>query len=191
MSSYTKVEELGNSKNVEQTANEHPWWVGGFGVLAVVTGFLAIAAAFWTTVATVVLFGALLLVGGIAQMLDAGTNREGVSLGWRLACGALAAIVGAMLVFDPVGGAVGLTLLLGAFFVVQAVMRLVMATEIEGPARGWLITSGLIDLVLGALILMQWPASGAWIIGLFVGLDLVFTGISMIMLAALRPRLAS
>lgn len=105
--------------------------------------------------------------------------------------GILTTLVGGLIIFAPVAGAVGLTLLIATFFIFEGFLRLVLAGQIIGGGKGWFIASGVLDLVLGLLIAIQWPASGVWVIGLFLGIDLIFIGVAMLLLATQRSQLTS
>jgi uncharacterized membrane protein HdeD (DUF308 family) len=94
-----------------------------------------------------------------------------------------------LLVVNPGFGAVSLTLLLAAFFLVGGIFRLVTAAAMRPPSWGWLAASGIVTLLLGILIWSEWPVSGLWVIGLFIGIDMVFSGTWLIMLALAARRL--
>lgn len=184
------------SDNLEQPhavgrVPKRPWWFAACGVLLVVLGIVAIAAAFWATLATVLFFAVLLLIAGVGQVADATATRSQPGFGWRLGIGILTTLVGGLIIFDPVGGAIGLTLLIAMFFIFEGVLRLVLSSQLIGGGKGWFIASGVLDLLLGLLITFQWPASGVWVIGLFLGIDLIFVGMAMILLAAHKSKLAS
>lgn len=167
---------------------KRPWWFAACGVVSVVLGIVALAAAFWATLATVLFFAVLLLIAGVGQIADATATRNEPGFGWRLGIGILTALVGGLIVFDPVGGAIGLTLLIAMFFILEGVLRLVLAGQLIGSGKGWFIASGVLDLILGLLIAIQWPASGVWVIGLFLGIDLIFLGMAMFLLSAHRSK---
>lgn len=158
--------------------------------MSIILGVIAIVAAFWATLATVLFFAVLLTLVGISQVVDAATTRHEPAFGWRLGIGILTTLVGGLILFDPVSGAIGLTLLLAVFFITAGVFRLVLASQLIGNGKGWFAASGVLDLVLGLFIALHWPASGVWVIGLFVGIDLIFFGLAMIMMAAPGSKLA-
>jgi uncharacterized membrane protein HdeD (DUF308 family) len=167
-------------------------WFVGLGVLMVVLGAFAIAVPVIATIAVGLMVGWLLLIGGVAQIIQAfGSGR------WRgfflhLLGGVLYLAVGALIVFDPLGGAVALTILLAAFLVVQGVFQIIFAWQLR-PLRnwGWAMANGVLSLVLGILIWMQWPSSALWVLGLLVGIHLVFSGWALIMIGFAGRRHAS
>jgi len=96
-------------------------------------------------------------------------------------------VVGALLLRGPVLGAVVLTLLLATYFLIAGVFRIVAATVLHLPGRGWVLFNGIATLALGIIVWGGWPASSFWVIGLFIGITVVMSGFARIMLAlALR-----
>ena len=84
----------------------------------------------------------------------------------------------------PIAGVLTLTMILAAFFVVEGIFKIVMAIQMRSmPNWGWMFISGLIALVLGGLIWVGWPATAAWVIGLLVGIDLIFGGWAMMFIS--------
>ena len=146
-------------------------------------------ASFAATLTTVFLFGLLLLLGGIAQLARA-LSPGTLDTGWDLFSGFVYTLVGGLLVFDPVSGAVGLTLLLAVFFLVVGALRIGVGMRIRGRGGlggGGLLLTGGLDLLLGLLIAVGWPEISSWVIGVFLGIELLFTGIALLFLnSALR-----
>jgi uncharacterized membrane protein HdeD (DUF308 family) len=163
----------------------HRLWFTVLGGVLVALGAIAIVAAFAATLATVLLFGVLLLMGGVAQIFHAFSARRWRGFTLHLLVGILYATVGVLILIDPVAGAIGLTLLLAAFFIGLGCLKVILAVQAES---GWFGLSGALDLLLGILVLVGWPQTGVWVIGLFVGIELVFAGLSLLLLAfASRP----
>jgi uncharacterized membrane protein HdeD (DUF308 family) len=92
-------------------------------------------------------------------------------------------VVGFMMISNPVGGAISLTLLLTAFFIVSGLFRIVASASLRYPQWGWGLFSGIVSICLGVLVFAQWPVSGIWLVGTLVGVDLVFAGWSVVMFA--------
>ena len=95
----------------------------------------------------------------------------------------LFAVVGILILWRPLVTAEILTLLMGAFFLVAGLFHIIAPAMISLPDWGWHVLNGVITLLLGILVLAQWPVSGLWVIGLFVGIELIFYGITWIALA--------
>jgi len=154
-------------------------WYVGVGALLVLLGIVAIVAAFAVTLATVLLFGVLLLIAGVVQVVDALSSGRSQGFGIRLFAGILYAAVGGLIVVDPVKGAVGITVLLAAFFLVGGALKLALGLQAE---FGWFVASGVLSLLLGLLIVFGLPEIGGWVIGLFLGIEFLFAGVSLISL---------
>jgi uncharacterized membrane protein HdeD (DUF308 family) len=164
----------------------HCWaWFLGLGLALMVVGLLAIGAAFVTTLATVLVFGVLLIVGGVVQVVNASLARSWGGFFLHLLAGVLQLVLGGLMVEHPLRAAEGLTLMLAAAFLVGGVLRVVHALMRQFPGWGWVLANGVIALMLGVAIWRQWPEASAWVIGLFVGIDLVFNGWSWVMLGLL------
>lgn len=157
-------------------------WLVGLGVVMLIVGALAIAASFIATLATVAVFGLLLLVGGIAQLANVAFSRQWRGSMLHLAAGVLYLVVGSIMFARPLVSAVALTLVLGVMFFAGGLVRAITASIERFPTWGWALFSGLLSVLLGVLIGASWPSSGLWVIGLFVGIDLIFSGWSLIML---------
>jgi uncharacterized membrane protein HdeD (DUF308 family) len=101
----------------------------------------------------------------------------------HLLAAALYLLVGLFMLEDPIRAAEVLTLLLAASFLVGGVLRIVFSLAVRFPAWPWVVFNGLVDLLLGVFILNRWPDSSLWVIGLFIGVDLIFHGWSWVVLA--------
>lgn len=155
-----------------------------WGIILAVLGFIAISAAVATTVISVVILGVMLLLGGIVILFDTFTywrHQEGFTL--HLIIGLLYIFAGFALVVHPVSSSVSLTLLLGIVFLVLGVVRMLFSFSLRMPEWGWSFFNGLLTLVLGILILSNWPEASLFVIGLFVGIDLLFCGLAYIVAA--------
>lgn len=159
-------------------------WLLGLGVLLVVLGLALIAAPVVGTLAVAVVIGWFLIIGGIAQIVHAFMEQRWSGFLLELLSGILYGAVGLLLLVYPLAGAKALTLLLAAFLAIEGVFRIAMALRVR-PARGWgwLLAGGAVTLVLAILIWMEWPSSALWVIGLLVGINLLFTGWSLCMVA--------
>ncbi len=163
-------------------------WFIALGVALIVLGVIAIGDAFLATLVSVLVFGWLLLIGGIIQSVHAAWVRPWSGLVLQLVIGILNIIVGLLIIANPGASAMALTLLLAAFFMVGGVFRIVTAASEHLPGRGWALFSGLVNIILGILIWAHWPGSAFWVIGLFIGIDLIFTGWWFITLSMLARR---
>lgn len=154
----------------------HWGWFLGLGVVFILLGFLAIGSATLVTVTSMVFLGALLLAGGVVQIVYTFSMREWSGFFLSLLAGILYAVVGFFMTMHPAASALSVTLLLAAFYTIGGIFRLVSAAYIRFEHWGWAVLSGIIKLALGILIWMGWPETGLWVIGLFIGIDLIFYG---------------
>ena len=161
------------------------------GIGLIVLGVIGISASGLVTLASVVFFGWLLVIGGAGVAIHAFWAKQWSGFFLQLLSGLLYLIVGWMLVARPGLGAVTLTLVFAISLVVQGAFRIGTALSTHMDGKGSLLVSGIITLVLGLMIWNEWPLSGLWVIGLFVGIDLLFYGWWLVSLALSARRLAA
>jgi uncharacterized membrane protein HdeD (DUF308 family) len=158
-------------------------WFLAVGIGLIILGAVAIASAATTTVVSLVTFGWLLLIGAVMEI------AYGISSGtWSgffvdLIVGVLYGVAGFLVVMNPAASAVTLTLLIAMLLIVVGIFRIVAAIAARYPSWGWLALHGLISVLLGVLIWQQWPVSGFWVIGLFIGIELIVNGAALAMLS--------
>jgi uncharacterized membrane protein HdeD (DUF308 family) len=158
------------------------------GVLLVVLGFAAVMAPWIFTLTSVLIFGWMLIIGGIA-----GTVNAIVSKGWHgfaiyLIIGILDVVVGFLLVSKPLQAASIVTLVLAVLFLAGGIGRIVSAAITQFPHWGMAILSGLVSVMLGGMIWAEWPESTLWVIGTFIGIELLFRGFAWISLGMAARR---
>ena len=142
---------------------------------------LAVMSPLVVTLLSVLFFGVLLVISGVATLIHSFWTHRWDGFALQLLAGTLAAVMGFLLIADAGAGAVVITIILGAYFLVSGIFRLGFA--ISPPRlhhRGALMFSGAITLLLGILITVHWPNSALWVIGTFIGIDLIFYGFSLI-----------
>jgi uncharacterized membrane protein HdeD (DUF308 family) len=156
------------------------------GVVLLVLGLTAIVIPPLATLAVTILLGWLFLVSGVMGLITTFWMRQAPGFWWALVSAVLGIAVGAMLLVLPVSGAFSLTIVLVAFFIIEGVASIMFALahkrELSGR-WGWMLVSGIVDLVLGAMILAGLPSTAAWAIGLLVGINMVFGGTALIGMA--------
>jgi len=147
------------------------------GLLLVFCGLLALSAVVVATLASVLMVGALMMVAGVAEIFHAFSVRRWSRFFLWVALGTLYTLAGLSVFVNPELAAGVLTLLLGAGLVASGILRIVLAAEMrDGAAWGWVALSGAVTTLLGVMILFQWPQSSVYVLGLFLGLDLLFAG---------------
>jgi uncharacterized membrane protein HdeD (DUF308 family) len=162
-----------------------------WGIILFVLGCLAISAAAFTTLLSVVFLGFVIFFSGAVMAIDSVTFWWGKWNGFliHILLAILYLGIGVMLIQNPIEGSVSLTLLLGIFYIIAGIFRIAFSSTLRVPRWGWGWFNGLITLILGILILTSWPASSLFIIGLFVGIDLLFAGWTYMMLGAAGKKL--
>jgi uncharacterized membrane protein HdeD (DUF308 family) len=167
-------------------------WLLALGVLLIALGTLGLWMSFAMTLATVMMFGALLMVGGVFQLLNALQLKGWKSMLWHVLIALLYIAAGIVIFTDPVLASLGLTMALAWILIAVGVMRIFMAFQLR-PASGWVwpLVSGVISILLGAMILARWPTSGLWVIGLFVAIEMIFNGWSSVFVALAARKAAT
>jgi uncharacterized membrane protein HdeD (DUF308 family) len=166
-------------------------WLCGLGLLLILLGMVAIGAAVFVTLATMIFFGCLLLLAGILQTMHAIAFRGWSGFYIDLISGLLYTVIGLMVVFHPGATAVALTLIIAVLLILSGVFRIAIALAVSYQNRLWLFLHGAINLLLGFMIWSSWPVSGSWVIGLFIGIDMIFNGMSLVMLGLAAKRLSA
>src|ERR1700760_3681766 len=156
-------------------------WILALGIVYVIAGFVALGSVVMATVASVLIVRVMMIVAGIAEIINAFQCKGwGRFLAWVL-LGALYIVAGFVTFENPLLAAVVLTLLLGASLVASGIVRIFLAFSMKREQPWiWLLLSSLVTLVLGLLILARWPISSVDVLGIFLGIDLVMAGASWI-----------
>jgi uncharacterized membrane protein HdeD (DUF308 family) len=157
-------------------------WFLALGIGLIILGIAALGHSLVASLVMVSLFGWLLLVGGILAVAHAFLRRRWGGFFLDLFTGLLYSAVGVLIVDHPAESAAGLTLLIALSLLIGGAFRIVMALTVRFQHRVWMLCNGVISLLLGLMIWRQWPMSGLWVIGAFLGIDLIFYGWSLVML---------
>jgi uncharacterized membrane protein HdeD (DUF308 family) len=172
-----------------QSLRDHWKWFLALGIAMAVLGTIAIGSAciMTVTVTVVWLFGFLMLASGIATIVSSFSAGRWSGMLIHLLMGVLYTLVGFMIIDTPLESAIQLTLIIAIFLMVAGVFRIVFALGERFAGWGWVLLNGAVTLLAGLMIYKGWPSTGLWVIGLFVGIDLIFNGWAWIALAlALR-----
>jgi len=156
-------------------------WIVALGVVYVIAGVIALGSVVSATVATVLVVGVMMIVAGVAEVINAFQIKTwGRFLFW-LALGILYIVAGFVAFENPLLTAAWLTLILGAALVASGVVRIFLGFSMQhGSPWIGVVVSGVITLLLGLIILAHWPVSSLWTLGVFLGVDLVLAGASWI-----------
>ena len=152
------------------------------GVALVLLGAATIGSAFVVTRATMLVFGILLLLGAVFQIITALWGRSWRGFFLQLLAGVLYLIVGVFMIDHPVEAALGATLLVGIGLLASGMIRAFLSLIERFDGWQWMLVSGVVSALLGVGIWRQWPLSGLWVIGLFVGIEMLSSGVSWVML---------
>jgi len=165
--------------------SKHWAWFLVWGIALAALGIFAVSATALTTLVTVFLLAFVLIISGIVLIIDAFSFWHGKGRGFPLhvIMGILYLVAGAILIKNPVAGSVSITFLLGTFYILLGIFRIIYSLSMQLFNWGWSLINGIITLLLGVLIMESWPESSLYIIGLFVGIDLFFCGWAYIMVA--------
>jgi uncharacterized membrane protein HdeD (DUF308 family) len=162
----------------------HRWgWYFALGVLLSVLGVVLSSYAYYATVASVMVFGAFLVFGGITLCILSFLTGKWSGFLLSLAIGVLSIITGVELTRAPVAGAAIMTLVIASYLFVSGIFRMISAASMRFPNWGWAEFSGIVSVILGALLWAGWPATGLWFIGFYLGIDLFIHGLSWCMFA--------
>jgi uncharacterized membrane protein HdeD (DUF308 family) len=164
-----------------QTAAKNAGWIMVLGIVTVVAGVLAMVSPLAAGLTVVVLIGIALVIGGVARIIgafSAGSFGQGTL---AFIGGMITFVAGLALTGRPGIGLTTLTLILGVYLVVDGISSAILAFKVR-PEKGWgsMLFSAVMGVLLGFLLLREWPLSGTWAIGTLVGINLVFSGFSMI-----------
>ena len=156
-------------------------WIVALGVVYLIAGFIALGSVAMATVASVLVVGVMMIVAGVAEVFSAFQIKSwGKFLLWVL-LGLLYVVAGFVTFQNPLLAAVLLTLVLGASLVASGIMRIILAFSMKRETPWiWVALSGVITVLLGVLILARWPVSSLYILGLFLGIDLIMAGASWV-----------
>jgi uncharacterized membrane protein HdeD (DUF308 family) len=183
---------VSQARPIASEIEAHARSLHSIGLILLVLGGLAILAPMVAGIAIALMVGVLVLASGCARLafaLRAGSFGRGI-LGTVL--GTLGVVCGVLMMAHPILGLAFLTLLLAAYFVVTGIFEIAYAIRLR-PVTGWIwmLFSGVTALVLGVLIELQWPLSGAWAVGVLVGIQMVFAGSSLMAVTRSAKRASS
>lgn len=165
------------------TVQKNWGWFFTLGILMSVLGCAAIGYSTAVTVSSVFLTGLLLLGAGIAQIIHGFWAREWKGVLLSTILGIVYIVAGAFCTKQPVESAIGITLFIASFCVFAGVFKMLTSLYLQFQHYGWVFFNGLITFLLGMMIFNDWPLSGLWVIGLFIGVDLLLFGWAWILLA--------
>lgn len=170
------------------TIHEHKTLFVLEGIGIVILGMLAIALPVLFTIAIDLLIGSIFLIGGIFQFIRTFKANRIPGFIMALLTAIVYVAIGILLIYYPMRGVLTLTMLLTIFFILEGIAKIVWGFKLKPlTGWGWLVFSGVLALAMGAIIIAGWPGTALWVMGLLVGIDLIFFGFSLITLALAEP----
>jgi uncharacterized membrane protein HdeD (DUF308 family) len=167
-----------------ETIKKHKGLLTFEGILFIVFGILAVALPGLFTLGIELIIGWLFIISGIFQLFRTFRVQSASLFLVSLLSSILSIVVGGLLVTKPLAGILTLTILLAIFFLLEGISEIALALKFRAaPNWGWLLFSGLVTLLLAVIIFLGWPSTAAWVIGLLVGINMIFFGFSLISLA--------
>lgn len=173
-------------------AKESVGWSIGLSVLMILAGVLAIVIPPAAGITVTIFVGWLLVFSGVAHLVFGWHTRRAGGLVWELLLGVLYLVAGGYLLLHPVAGLASLTLALAVYLFVEGVLEFFMSFRLR-PMRGsgWLLFDGIITLILAVMIWRTWPSSTVWVIGTLVGVSMLFSGVSRLVLSLAARRVVA
>jgi uncharacterized membrane protein HdeD (DUF308 family) len=164
------------------------------GIVLVFLGVFAIFVPLIASLAATVFFGSILLVAGLTGLIATIAARHAPGFSWSLVSAVLGIVTGALLLAAPVRGAISLTVILIAFLFIEGVASIMFAIQHrkrDSDSWGWMLFSGVVDIVLGAMLFAGLPGTALWALGLLIGINMAFGGWSLIAMSlSARPKTA-
>jgi len=167
-------------------------WSIVLSVLMIVAGILAIIVPPVSGIAVTILVGWLMVLCGATHLVYAWHARSGGGLLWGILLGILYIVAGGYVLLNPVAGLASLTLVLGAYLLVESILEFILSYRLRPlPGSGWLLVDGIVTLILAIMIWRTWPASTMWVIGTLVGISMLFSGCARLTISLAARRVAS
>lgn len=165
-------------------------WAIILSVLMIIAGVLAMIVPPAAGIAVTLVVGWLLMISGAAHFVYAFYRHKGGKTVWEVLIGVLYILAGIFLVLNPVMGLTTLTLALAIYLILDAVLEFVLSFQLRPlPGWGWVLTDGIIALLLAIMIWATWPVSSSWVIGTLVGISILLSGVARLMLSLAARRI--
>jgi uncharacterized membrane protein HdeD (DUF308 family) len=184
-----KEAEMANSisGDIHRAAN----WSIVLSVLMIVVGLLAMWVPGISGIAVTAIVGWLLIFSGILHLVFAWRGGGAGTVIWEILVGIVYGVIGFYLLTRPLVGLATLTFALALYLLFEGILELVMSAQFRGAGRGWLVLDGVITLLLAIVIWMGWPGNSIWVLGFIVGISMLFSGISRLMLSLAVRRITA
>jgi uncharacterized membrane protein HdeD (DUF308 family) len=181
-------------EQLRAAVRRHWVWFFAEGIVLVILGILALMAPSIASVAATVFFGWILLLSGVVGLISTWRARTAPGFGWSLLSALVGIVAGVLLLAWPLSGTLSLTAVLIAFLLLEGGVSIMYALEHRGALSGqwgWMLASGILDVILGVLLLIGLPGTALWALGLLLGINMLFGGWALILMALhARPAVA-
>jgi len=155
-------------------------WFKGVGLAMLIIGLIAVLLPYIATLTLQILIATILLLSGTLQLAHSLTVRKWRTMTWEFLPALLFLLTGLLFLAYPASGAFALTVMLGFFFLILGIFKIQSAlTWKQRPGWGWILTGGGLSIILGIIVLSGLPGTALWVIGLILGIDLIFSGITL------------
>jgi uncharacterized membrane protein HdeD (DUF308 family) len=167
-------------------------WSIIWGILLIVFGMLAIGSPFLAAVAVSAVIAWLILLAGVVHLILAFHVHRAGSMIWKLLVGLAYLFFGVYLLMHPVLGVASLTLVLASLLLIEGILNIILFFQMRSMrGSGWMLGDGIITLLLGLLIYLQWPSSSVWAIGTLVGVSMIISGVTRVMFSLAVRKVAA
>jgi uncharacterized membrane protein HdeD (DUF308 family) len=164
-------------------------WSIALSVLLIIAGLIALLLPFISGVAITLFFGWMMILSGITHFIFAFKTHTTGGVIWELLIGAIYLFTGVYLILHPLDALLALTLILACYLFFEAIVEFIQYFQLRPRhGTGWLIVDGIITFILAIMIWRAWPASSVWVIGTLVGISMIFSGFSRLMLSLAAKR---
>jgi uncharacterized membrane protein HdeD (DUF308 family) len=182
--------DLTTRPSIAETMRSNWGWLLGLGIVFILAGLFAFAMPLASTLAVTIVVAIALIVAGIVQIIQAWRMRSWGDFAWQLLIGIVILVGGIGIYLNPVAGTLALTLIAGAAFIAKGVFQIVLGIRLRPMSNSWwIVAAGVIALLVGLMILSDWPFSAAYAPGVLAGISLAFTGWSYVALAFAARRM--
>lgn len=177
-----------HERAVKQLKENSAWYLA-LGLGHLLLGSLFIFYSFTATVISMLYLGAMLVIVGVFEGIKATKMNQWGTFFLHVFLAILYGAMGIFIMINPIPNAITFTLFLAVFFVISGVVKTMFALTHHLPHKPWVLLNGILTTILGILIWQQWPYSGIWVIGMFCGIDMLFTGLSWIQLSMMAKEI--
>jgi uncharacterized membrane protein HdeD (DUF308 family) len=177
--------------SVNTEVNRAMGWSIVLSVLMIVAGILAVIVPPASGIAVTILVGWLMAFSGAAHMVYAWRAYSGSGLFWETILGILCIAGGSYILLHPLAGLASLTIVLAAYLLLKSILEFILSFQLRPlSGSGWLLVDGIVTLILAIMIWRTWPASTMWVVGTLVGISMLFSGVTRLMISLATRRVA-